>query len=126
MIHGHTRKRELVDILFHLGLSISYDRVLDISTDMAIAAAQQYESDGTYACPLILRNNLFTTAAVDNLDHNPSSTTSQDAFQGTGISLFQNRVAASDGIMCHNTELHMCTQVFKRRRYRHFLNRTQL
>ena len=38
MIHGHTRKRELVDILFHLGLSISYDRVLDISTDMAIAA----------------------------------------------------------------------------------------
>ena len=39
-------------------------RVLDISTDMAIAAAQQYESDGT-VCPLILRKNLFTTAAVD-------------------------------------------------------------
>ena len=47
MIHGHTRKRELVDILFYLGLSISYNRVLDISTDMAIAAAQQYESYGT-------------------------------------------------------------------------------
>ena len=37
-IHGHTRKRELVDMLVHLGLSISYDRVLDITTRMATSA----------------------------------------------------------------------------------------
>lgn len=35
MIHGHTRKRELVDTFVHLGLSISYDRVLDISKAMS-------------------------------------------------------------------------------------------
>ena len=104
MIHGHTRKRELVDILFHLGLSISYDIVLDISMDMAIAAVQQYESDEV-VCPLILRKNLFTTAAVDNLDHNPSSATAHDAFHGTGISLFQNRATESDGIMRPKSEL---------------------
>jgi len=104
MIHGHTRKREFVDILFDLGLSISYDRVLQISMDMAIAAAQQYEYDGA-VCPLILRKNLFTTAAVDNLDHNPSSTTAHGAFHGTAISLFQNRVAESDGIMRHKAKL---------------------
>ena len=104
MIHGHTRKRELVDILFHLGLSISYDIVLDISMDMAIAAVQQYESDEV-VCPLILRKNLFTTAAVDNLDHNPSSATAHDAFHGTGISLFQNRDTESDGIMRPKSEL---------------------
>jgi hypothetical protein len=85
MIHGHTRKRELVDTLFHFGLSISYDRVLYISMDMAISAAQQYESDGV-VCPLILRKNLFTTAAIDNLDHNPSSTTAHGAFHGTSFS----------------------------------------
>ena len=73
-------------------------RVLDISMDMAIAAAQQYECDEV-VCPLIRRKNLFTTAAVDNLDHNPISTTAHDAFHGTGISLFQNRVTESDGIM---------------------------
>ena len=104
MIHGHTRKRELVDILFHLGLSISYDIVLDISMDMAIAAVQQYESDEV-VCLLILRKNLFTTAAVDNLDHNPSSATAHDAFHGTGISLFQNRDTESDGIMRPKSEL---------------------
>ena len=86
MVHGHTRKWELVDILFHLGLSISYDRVLDISMGMATAgaAAQQYESDEV-VYPLILRKNLFTTAAVDNIDHNPRWATAHDAFHGTGI-----------------------------------------
>ena len=97
MIHAHTRKHELVDTLFQLGLSVSYDRVMDISMDMATAAASQYQNDGV-VCPLILRNGLFTTAAVDNIDHNPSSNTAQDAFHGTGISLFQNREEESDGV----------------------------
>ena len=87
MVHGHTRKRELVDILFHLGLSISYDRVLDISMGMAIAAAHHYECDEV-VCPLIRRKNLFTIAAVDNIDHNPSWATANETFHGTGISLF--------------------------------------
>ena len=51
---------------------------------MAIAAAQQYESNEV-VCPLILRKNLFTTAAVDNIDHNPSWATAHDAFHGRGI-----------------------------------------
>ncbi|GFO04546.1 hypothetical protein PoB_003105100 [Plakobranchus ocellatus] len=43
--------------------------------------------------------------AVDNLDHNPSSTTSHGAFHGTGISLFQNRETESDGINRHMSEV---------------------
>ena len=49
----------------------------------------RYESEGV-VCPPKLKKNLFTTAAVDNIDHNPSSTTAQGAFHGTGISLFQH------------------------------------
>ena len=41
-------------------------------------------------CPPKLRSGLFTTSAVDNIDHNPSSTTAQGSFHGTGISLFQH------------------------------------
>ena len=104
LVHGHTRKRELVDILFHLRLSISYDRVIDISMGMAIAAAQQCASNEV-VWPLILRKDLFTTAAVDNIDHNPSWATAHEAFHGTGISLFQNRVTESNGIMRPNTEI---------------------
>ena len=32
----------------------------------------------------------FTTAAIDNIDHNPSSTTAKESFHGTGISLLQH------------------------------------
>ncbi|KAL9954025.1 hypothetical protein ACROYT_G041513 [Oculina patagonica] len=32
---------------------------------------------------------MFTVGAIDNIDHNPSSTTAQGSFHGTGISLFQ-------------------------------------
>ena len=41
-------------------------------------------------CPPMLRQGLFTTEAVDNIDHNPSSATAKDSFHGTGISLMQH------------------------------------
>jgi hypothetical protein len=41
---------------------------------------------------------VFSTAAVDNIDHNPSSTTASDSFHGTGISLFQHVTADVPGI----------------------------
>ena len=40
---------------------------------------------------------LFTVGALDNLDHNPSSTTSQSSFHGTGISLFQFPTRSNPG-----------------------------
>lgn len=48
-------------------------------------------------CPPNLRLGLFTTAAVGNVDHNPSSTTAKDSFHGTKISLFQNSSADNPG-----------------------------
>ena len=88
MIHAITRKRDIIDKLYKLGLSISYDRVLKLSTDLANAVCQQYEDDGI-VCPPGLKKNVFTSSAVDNIDHNPSSTTAlaSDSFHGTAISL---------------------------------------
>ena len=41
-------------------------------------------------CPPQLCKDVFTSGAIDNIDHNPSSTTAKDSFHGTGISLFQH------------------------------------
>ena len=68
MTHAETRKRTLVDKLYNLGLSISYDRVLELSTDTGNSVCAHFESEGV-ACPPKLK--VFTTAAVDNIDHNP-------------------------------------------------------
>lgn len=88
-IHAKTRSRDLVDSFYDLGLSVSYDRFLAISTDLGNSICKRFEIEQV-VCPTSLRKGLFTTAAVDNIDHNPSSTTSKDSFHGTGISLFQH------------------------------------
>ena len=89
MLHAETRKRGLIGKLYDLGLSIHYDRVLELSTEMGNKVCTHFESEGV-VCPLELRKGIFTTAAVDNIDHNPTSTTAEGAFHGTGISLFQH------------------------------------
>ncbi len=42
-------------------------------------------------------HRLFTVGALDNLDHNPSSTTAKDAFHGTAMSLFQFYTESNGG-----------------------------
>jgi len=116
-MHTKTRKRDLVDTLFHLGLSVSYERVLSISTDLGNNICRFFQQEGA-VCPPELKSGLFTTAAVDNIDHNPSSTSAQDSFHGTGISLFQHqssevrgvqrsRVAVSEDITSTATTAHL-------------------
>ena len=97
MLHSRTRRRELVDAFFQLGLSISYARVLQISTDLGNAVCERFHENGV-VCPPQLKQSLFTTAAVDNIDHNPSSTTSGDSFHGTAISLSQHPNFEGEGL----------------------------
>lgn len=71
-VHAQKRKRELGDTLFKLGMSISYDRVLGISTEIGNSVCRRFKEDGVL-CPIKLRRSPFTTSAIDNIDHNPSS-----------------------------------------------------
>lgn len=88
-VHAVTRKRGLIDTLFNLGVCISYDRLLQVSTDIANGVCHRFEIEEV-VCPPKMRSGLFTTAAVDNIDHNTSSTTAVDSFHGTAISLIQH------------------------------------
>ena len=98
LIHNKTRKRDLIDNLFEKGLSVSYDRVLQLSTEEANTAIDRYEKEGC-VCPATLRDNLFTTGNLDNIDHNPSSTSSQDSFHGTAISITQHVTNDNPGVV---------------------------
>ena len=73
MLHAHTRKRELVDRVSHLGMSISYTGVLELSAQVGINACQQFQREQVVCSPK-MRSNVFTTSAIDNIDHNPGST----------------------------------------------------
>ena len=97
VLHAHTRKRELIDKFFHLGLSISYDRVLCLSAEMGNSVCQRFHMQKV-VCPPTLRGEVFTTAAVDNLDQNPSATTAKDSLHGTAVSLLQHPSCAGEGV----------------------------
>ena len=87
-IHTHFRNRTLIDQLAMLGISISYKRVLQLENDLAHSMCKQFEVDNI-VCPSNLKKNLFVVGALDNIDHNCSSTTAEGAFHGTGISIIQ-------------------------------------
>lgn len=96
--YSKTRKRVLVEMLHDHGISISYDRVLEISAQLGDAAVSQFNMEGV-VCPSILRKDIFTTAAMDNIDHNPSATSASTSFHGTSISIFQHPTSDNKGVV---------------------------
>ena len=95
-IHAVTRKRNIIDTLFHWGICVSYDRLLKLITDISNGVCERFTMDGV-VCPPKLRCGVFSSAAVDNLDHNPTSATATDSFHGTGISIIQHLSHESEG-----------------------------
>ena len=93
LLHSQTRQKNLIDKLYSLGLPISYERVLE-KTGNKICERFELEK---IVCPPTLRKGLLTYGAIDNIDHNPSFSMSLSSFNGTGISLFQNREQENDG-----------------------------
>ena len=92
LVHAKTRKMSIVEKLAEEGLSISYNRVKDIQETITKQLCKKYNEE-EIVCPPLLKPHLFTTAAIDNIDHNPSSTTAKSSFHGTSISLFQHEVS---------------------------------
>jgi hypothetical protein len=83
MLHAHTRKMESVDRLSQLGMSISYDHVLRLSAQMGNSVCQQFHREQV-VCPPTMHGKV-TTAAIDNIDHNPSATTAKESFHGSTV-----------------------------------------
>ena len=88
LIHSKTRKTSLVERIASMGLSITYSRVTEIQDTITKQACQMFE-EKQMVCPMTLKEGYFIQAAIDNLDHNPTSSTSKESFYGTGISLVQ-------------------------------------
>ena len=53
-VHAVTLSKTLVDILFHLGLCISYDRVLQFQSDIANGICQRFEMEGAVSSKYVL------------------------------------------------------------------------
>ena len=81
MIHFKTRMKGVIEKLATLRLSITYNRVSEIQEQLMKQEIKRFDEMGL-VCPKSLEPNIFTTATIDNIDHNSTSSTSQNHFHG--------------------------------------------
>ena len=79
----------MVNKFSSLELCISSNRVDEIQSAITQNVCHQYRLKYT-VWPDSLVENLFTTAAIDNNDHNETSSTLSSHFQRMNISVFQH------------------------------------
>ena len=77
-VHTSTRFKKSVDNLHNAGVSVTYPRLRSVENSLGNAVC--------CLCPANLRKMV---GAFNNLDDNPSSSTSSGSFHGTCISMFQ-------------------------------------
>ena len=74
--------------MHHLGLGISYPRILEITKSLSDDLTNQWKQGGVF-CPSKLRKFIFTVMAKDNCDLNATSSTATQHYHGTSISVMQ-------------------------------------
>ena len=89
LLHKEFRCKKMIKNLYGLGLSVSYHRVKKLQGKMASSLCEIHAREKAVV-PTCLKANTFLVAAVDNIDWNPTSNLSQDAFHGTSISFHQS------------------------------------
>ena len=81
MVQARAGKRKLADRLA-ASVSISHDCVMNLRRSISNLVCMEYQAN--------LKKNVFTIAAIDNLNHNPSSANAEFSFHGTTVSDFQH------------------------------------
>ena len=92
--------RTLIDNLFNLGICVPYSRILVITNEIGGQLLQQYEKDHIFL-PKLLRKELFTVITKDNIELNAPSTTAEQHYHGTCISVLQFPTKFHPGIVQH-------------------------
>ena len=87
LLYATVRAKTLIQKLFVLGISISYDRCVDICNHIATSLIDRYERDGVFTGNA--RKGLFTVIAKDNIDVNSKSTKVSTHFHGISMTIMQ-------------------------------------
>ena len=80
-LHANSRQKEAIAIFHALGVSVSYDRIMDVRRDFAKAVSMRWAADGV-VIPTNAMRGVFVTSAVDNLDES-----GRYEFHGTAMTL---------------------------------------
>ena len=94
-IHSKTRSMVIIDTLSGLGLAVSKERLLQISTSLGNSSIDTFERDGVVV-PVSLEKGLFCTSEIDNIDVDPRSAHAKSTLHGIAASINVHPVIDSD------------------------------
>ena len=92
------RAKTTIQKMFHLGISISYERCLDICDGISLSLLKKYESDKVFVSNS-MRKKLFTIVAKDNIDVNAKSTKVSSHYHGISFTIMQFMMDKNCGIL---------------------------
>ena len=96
-LYSRTRSRSLIDSFHEMGVTCSYDRVLEVTKDMGDSLVAQFKVHGVFV-PGNLRSGVFTILAKDNVDSNATSSTATRHYHGTSMTIMQYPTAGNTGV----------------------------
>ena len=85
-----SRSRQLIDDMYHVGLSVSYDHVLELITLFYEEMRRGYAEHGCFFSRFLRRSRL-TVWLKDNIDVNPKANFNKSSYHGTSSSVIQFR-----------------------------------
>ena len=90
MIYKHTRSKHIINLLSDINLTINYDKILKIETNIAEAIVKKMEdSDGVYV-PTSIQKECPIYFVVDNCDFQNDTPDGKHEFHGTVQIVYQN------------------------------------
>ena len=66
-VHALTRSKTLIAQLYQMGISVSYQGIIELENMLATSISERFEMDGCVV-PACLRKGIFIIAALDNID----------------------------------------------------------
>ena len=87
-LYSTAKSKTIIDHLFHLGISISYDGVLSITKSLYEVLHRNYVQH-IIVLPTNLKKGYFVVLVKDNVDKNASSNLVKSHYHRTSISLLQ-------------------------------------
>ena len=95
-MHMYARSKQLIIKIYELGISFSYDRILQVENEVPTGICEKMKKKSV-VCSVELFQGLFTIGVLNNLDLNHENTTAKGFFHGKDISLFQSLTATNRG-----------------------------
>ena len=98
-LHASARQKGTINTFHGMGMSVSYDRVMEVRKGLAISVSQRFAEDGV-VLPSNIKRGVFTTGAVDNIDES-----GRTELHGTAISLTNHSLMKTHGYLLRLSDL---------------------